>query len=318
MAKYLVTGGCGFIGSHLVDLLVEKGHQVRVIDNCINSSPRFLPPEVEFLPASITDEEEVKHAVKGVDGIFHLAALVSVTDSIDHWHSNHLVNGAATIRLFELSKGVPTIFASSAAVYGNRLELPHLEEMQPSPLSPYAVDKYGSEMQAKLAWELFQTPTLCFRFFNVYGPRQNPSSPYSGVISKFAEAVTQNQPLTIFGDGKQGRDFIFVKDVAESLFKAIGSLHRGAGVYNLCTGQGITINDLAQLMARIAQKKIEIHYKPERPGEIRISLGDPSKAEKELAIRAKTSLEEGLFETLKWLSNPSSRADKLKQTGQIR
>lgn len=299
MLKYLVTGGCGFIGSHIVDRLVEEGHHVRVLDNFANSSPQYLPAQAELVVGSITDDAILKQAIQGIDGIFHLAALVSVTDSIEHWHQNHLVNCSATIRLLELAQGVPVILASSAAVYGDTPELPQREVTLPRPLSPYALDKLTCERHAKLAWDLHRSPTASFRFFNVYGPRQNPFSPYSGVISKFASLLEREAPLTIYGDGEQQRDFIFVKDVAEMLVKTMSSPLKGAGVYNLCSGHSISINALADLMGKITGSAVRKEYAPPRSGEILVSCGDPTKALQVLGLQARTSLIEGLSQLMR-------------------
>ncbi len=298
MLKYLVTGGCGFIGSHVSDRLLEEGHQVRILDNLINSSKQYLPPQAEFMNGSITDDAILKQALQGVDGIFHLAALVSVTDSVAHWHENHQVNCAATIRLLELASGLPIVFASSAAIYGDTPELPQREETIPRPLSPYAIDKLTCEMHAKLAWDLYRTPSASFRFFNVYGPRQNPSSPYSGVISKFADLLAHHAPITIYGDGNQRRDFVYVKDVAEILVQTMSPNLSGAHIYNLCTGHSISINELADLMGQIAGITIKKEYAPSRAGEILVSCGDPSKALKTLGLQPRTPLKQGLCELM--------------------
>lgn len=302
MLKYLITGGCGFIGSHVADRLLAEGHQVRILDNFANSSKQFLPASAELIVGSITDDSILTQAIQGVDGVFHLAALISVTDSITHWHQNHQVNCSATIRLIEQARGLPIIFASSAAVYGDSPELPQNEETTPRPLSPYAVDKLTCEKHFKLAWDLHRTPSACFRFFNVYGPRQNPTSPYSGVISKFAALLANHDPITIYGDGTQRRDFIYVKDVAAILVKTMSMSLRGAEVYNLCTGVSVTINELAGLMARIAGVAVQKKYAPARLGEILISCGDPSKALGVLGLQARTSLVEGLSELMQFHS----------------
>ena len=298
MLKYLVTGGCGFIGSHVTDRLLEEGHHVRILDNLVNSSTQYLQPQTEFVNGSITDKEILKKSLEGIDGIFHLAALVSVTDSVAHWHDNHQVNCAGTLRLLELAQGLPIVFASSAAIYGDAPELPQREETIPHPLSPYAIDKLTCEMHLKLAWDLHRTPSASFRFFNIYGPRQNPSSPYSGVISKFADLLTRNAPITIYGDGNQRRDFVYVKDVAEILVKTMSPSLSGVNIYNLCTGHSISINELADLMGQITGVRVKKEYARARPGEILISFGDPAKALKTLGLQPYTCLEQGLTELL--------------------
>lgn len=298
MAKYLVTGGCGFIGAHLVELLTLLGHDVRVLDDLSNGTKKYLPKGVDFILGSIADETILRLALNGVEGVFHLAAMVSVPESITHWHKNHLVNCGGSVRLFELATGIPIIFASSAAIYGDAPSLPHKEETPPRPLSPYAVDKLACEMHAPLAWHLHRTPSISFRFFNVYGPRQDPRSSYSGVISKFVDQITQHLPITLFGDGNQLRDFVYVKDVVRILVKAMETPFEGAHVYNLCSGIGTSINALAEMMGTLTGLNITKKYLPPRPGEISLSYGDPSKTYQQLGLKTETSLEQGLTELL--------------------
>ena len=290
---YLVTGGCGFIGSHLVDLLVAKGHKVRVLDDLSNSTQINLSEKAEFIRGSITDEALLRQALEGVQRIFHLAAMVSVPESVEHWYKSHLINCGGTIRLFELAKKKPIVFASSSAVYGD-LKFPHREDAHCKPLSPYAVDKRTCEMHAEIAWQLHGTPSIACRFFNVYGPRQNPSSPYSGVISKFAAQLQRKETLTIYGDGEQKRDFIYVKDIVKMLDKSMEFLKEGAHIYNFCTGNARTINKLVDLMERAAQVSLKKEYVSTRPGDIFVSQGDPSKAWHEMGLKAEISLEAGL------------------------
>lgn len=291
---YLVTGGCGFIGSHLVDLLIEQGYGVRVLDDLSNSSRINLSPHAEFLLGSVCDKNIWKKALKGVKGVFHLAALVSVYESIAHWHKAHLINCSGTVALLEIARDIPIIFASSAAIYGDSGHMPLHEELPPNPLSPYAVDKLACEMHARLAWQLYRTPSIAFRFFNVYGPRQNPLSSYSGVITKFANQIMRNEPLVIYGDGNQQRDFIYVQDIVSILSQAMETPFEGAHTYNLCTGKTYSINMLADLIGCITGRPVKKDYRPERCGEIRISHGDPVKIFKEKGLRAQMSLEQGL------------------------
>jgi UDP-glucose 4-epimerase len=295
---YLVTGGCGFIGSHLVELLLTQGHRVRVLDDLSNSTKKNLSPQAEFLLGSIADGEIMQRALEGVEGVFHLAAVVSVPESITHWHKAHLINCGGAIRLFERAVKLPIVYASSAAVYGDSAAIPLNEKAPTSPLSPYAVDKLACEMHAQVAWHLHRTPSTGCRFFNVYGPRQNPYSPYSGVISKFSAKIARKEPLTIYGDGNQQRDFIFVKDVAQMLLKAMETLNKGAHIYNFCTGRAHSINELADVMGEIVGVAVKKEYAPPRLGDIRFSLGDPAKTSQELGLKASTPLEKGLRECL--------------------
>lgn len=295
---YLITGGCGFIGSHLADILLKKGHRVRILDDLSSGSKKYLPKEADFICGSITDEKSVQQAVDGIEGIFHLAALVSVQESIAHRHHSHQINCGGTLKLLEYAKKTPIVFASSSAVYGDSC-LPNTETSTCKPLSPYAVDKLSCEYHAQVAWQLFGTPSVACRFFNVYGPRQRDSSPYSGVISRFTRCLIQKEPLTIYGDGNQQRDFIFVRDIARMLYLTMSQLTEGARVYNFCTGRACTINALADLMMKsVPGLQVERNYVPARAGDILISKGDPSKAAKEMHVQAEISLEEGLHRLL--------------------
>lgn len=291
---YLVTGGCGFIGSHLVDFLVNAGYGVHVLDDLSNSSKKYLSPHAKFFFGSIQDESILKQALEGVEGVFHLAAKVSVPESVAHWHKTHQINCGASVLLFELAKTRPIVFASSAAVYGDCKELPLKEESLLRPLSPYAADKLSLEIHAKMAWHLYRIPSIACRFFNVYGPRQNPDSPYSGVISKFIDCILHNKAPIIYGDGQQKRDFIYVKDVVKMLARAMDTLKEGAHVYNFCSGNACSINALADLISKLTGQSIEKEKRPSRQGDIRNSQGDPTKAYVDLGLKAETPLEEGL------------------------
>lgn len=296
MVKYLITGGCGFIGSHLVDLLLEEGHAVHVLDDLSNSTLNHLSKKASFYRGSILDRHVLESALKGVEGIFHLAACVSVPESIQHWHKHHLVNCAGTVNVIDCAPGIPFIYASSSAVYGDHPCLPQKENQPLRPLSPYAIDKLAGEMHLEAAWRFHQTPSVSYRFFNIYGTRQNPNSPYSGVISKFTKMIKERNAITIFGDGEQRRDFVSVKDVVRILAHTMSNLTEGARVYNLCTGADTSINELADLIGQIADVAVEKKYAPQRPGEILISRGDPSKLFKEKGIQAKIPLSEALLE----------------------
>lgn len=298
VVKFLITGGCGFIGSHLAETLVENGYGVRILDDLSNGKKEQIPKEAELIVGSITDPHIWPDVLKGISGVFHLAAIPSVVKSVEEWHASHMVNCGGTIQLFEEAREIPIIYATTAAVYGDAAELPIKESTPARPLSPYAVDKLSCEMHAQLAWHLHQTKNIGFRIFNVFGARQDPRSPYSGVISIFLKQILQKKPLTIYGDGEQKRDFIYVKDVAKMLLKAMEQPFQGADVYNLCSGQEITINALADLMSQIANVKIELIYAPQRTGEVRFSKGDPSKAWNALGIKAETSLYQGLREMM--------------------
>lgn len=298
MAKYLITGGCGFIGSHLVEGLVALGHHVKVLDDLSSGKKNFLPREVELIQGNILEQELVFKALSQVDGCFHLAAISSVEKSIHQWRATTEVNLLGIIHLFEaiakLDNPIPVIYASSAAVYAGNKTFPLNESDLLSPTTPYGVDKIGNEYHAKMAWNLFQIPSIGFRFFNVYGPRQDPSSPYSGVIALFTKQILSGKPVTIFGDGGQVRDFIYVGDIVRYLLVALENSISNAQVFNLCTGQGHTIEKLADLIGKITGKHVKKEFAPPREGDPKMSIGDPMKAINTFGIKADVNLKEGL------------------------
>ncbi len=299
MAKYLVTGGCGFIGSHLVERLIERGDQVRILDDLSTGKRERAAQEAELFIGSITDKDDLKRALSGVDGCFHLAAVASVETSIKRWSATHLVNLFGTIQLFETiakqGHPIPVVYASSAAVYGGLDRLPLKESASISPLSPYGADKLGCEQQAAVAYHLFGIPSVGFRIFNVYGPHQDPSSPYSGVIALFNDRIAQGSPITIFGDGEQQRDFVYVGDVVRFLVAAMERENSQSKLFNLCTGRGTSINRLAELIGEVAQTEVTREYRPPRKGDLPLSIGDPTKAESYFDFKATTTFEEGLW-----------------------
>lgn len=299
MSKYLITGGCGFIGSHLADALIGRGDKVRIIDDLSTGKRENAPQAAELIIGSILDLPLLQSSLQGIEGVFHLAAIPSVQRSIDEWSHVHQVNSGATVQLFEaitkLERKIPVVYASSSAVYGDVGSLPIQEQTPPMPLSPYGIDKLAGEMHARLLWDVFQIPSLSFRFFNVFGPRQDPSSPYSGVISIFSSRIAQNRPVTIFGDGEQRRDFIYVADVVRMMISAITRPMIGAEIFNLCTGKGTTINQLADLIGEVTGVAVKKEYAPPREGDIFCSIGDPSKAKKGLELETQYSLKEGLM-----------------------
>ena len=224
MALYLVTGGCGFIGSHLVEDLLNRGHRVRILDDLSTGKRSNLPAgapsrQCELITGDVIDRELVERCFEGVDHCFHLAAVASVQRSNEDWSGTHRINLTGAINIFDAARRqrVPVVYASSAAVYGDNADTPLQESAQLRPLTAYGADKLGCELHARVASLVHSVPTTGLRFFNVYGPRQCASSPYSGVISIFADRLTRAEPLVVFGDGEQTRDFIFVKDVVAFL-----------------------------------------------------------------------------------------------------
>ena len=242
MATYLVTGGLGFIGSHLAASLIDQGHHVRILDDLSTGHRENAPNGAEVIIGDVADEAIVKKSLENVDGCFHLAAVASVQRSNEAWLETHKANLTGTICILDEARRanvagpIPVVYASSAAVYGDNSEVPLHEESAIKPLSAYGADKYGSELHAFVASNVHMVPTRGFRFFNVYGPRQDPKSPYSGVIAIFAEKLARRQTITIFGDGGQSRDFIYVGDVVRHLIAGMENASQGAAVYNVCTG----------------------------------------------------------------------------------
>jgi len=301
---YLVTGGCGFIGSHLVERLLAGGARVRVLDDLSTGRRANLPRDAELVEGNVADPARLRAALNGVDGCFHLAAVASVVRCNEHWHQSHTANQSATVALFEQARpaamNLPVVYASSAAVYGRARDLPVGEAARTRPLSAYGADKLGCELHAAVGAEVHGLRAIGLRFFNVYGPRQDPHSPYSGVISVFADRMARGQAIRIDGDGQQSRDFIFVADVVEMLVSAMGRLEAvpaasgHAEVFNACTGKATTIAQLATFLGGVLGRTPAIDHGPAREGDIRHSLGSPERARRVLGVSAAVSLEEGL------------------------
>ena len=278
MARYLVTGGAGFIGSHLVDSLLQDGHNVTVIDDLSSGKTANLDPRAVLVKESVLNRSALATALEDTDCCFHLAAKPIVQDTIRDWKHCTEVNLLATINLFEAiaqSPGfaIPIVYASSCAVYGaTGTEGVGLRESDPvDPQSPYAVDKFSCELHARAGGITRGLNSFGARFFNVFGERQDPRSPYSGVVSKFCESLRRGQPLTIFGDGEQTRDFIHVSDIVRLLRKASSEASVDAPVANFGTGTSITINNLAETLIDVSGTTVPINRKAGRPGEVRYS-----------------------------------------------
>jgi nucleoside-diphosphate-sugar epimerase len=309
-SEILVTGGAGFIGSHIVDRLLDEGLKVRVLDNCSTGEKKNLAQHqnkksFQFIEGDIRNFDLVKKTVKGADAVIHEAALVSVTRSVENPLLSNEVNVTGTVNLLKACVDAHVkrfIYASSCAVYGDTETLPNHENLTPKPLSPYAADKLAAENYAKVFHDVYGLETVSLRYFNVYGPRQK-YGPYSGVISIFINLLLENKPPIIYGDGKQTRDFINVKDVVEANMLALSKRKTVGEVFNISTGEATTINKLTETIQKIMGKTFlkPVHTEP-RPGDIKHSYGDISKARRKLEYEPKVQLEKGLSELVKWYS----------------
>jgi len=312
MTFYLVTGGAGFVGSHLVEDLVESGHRVRVLDDLSTGCRGNLPPAVELIEGDVTHAETVQRAFEGIDGCFHLAATASVERCHHEWLRSHRVNLSGTINILDQARRAssdrasPVVYASSAAVYGDCGVAGISEDYPFAPLSSYAADKAACEFQARIAGSVHGVPTTGLRFFNLYGPRQDARSPYSGVISIFADRLLSGRPIEIFGDGEQIRDFTYVGDAVTALRRGMVAASTAAPVVNVCTGIGTSVSQLAELMADLCDAQPVFRHVAARSGDIRISIGDPSRAADHLGFRARTLLPHGLAITLQSIGYESS------------
>jgi UDP-glucose 4-epimerase len=303
MARFLVTGGAGFIGSHLADRLLDQGHAVRVLDDLSSGCRENLPHQVEFILGDVTDRQAVEQAFNGIDGCYHLAAIASVVRSHRDWVRTHQVNLTGTINILEQARRsgrreIPVVYASTAAIYGDCGIVPVAEQSLADPLSAYGADKRACELHARIAGMIHGIPTIGLRFFNLYGPRQNPQSPYSGVIAIFAERLLHGEPIEIFGDGEQVRDFTYIRDAVSALWQAMPAATTNAPIFNVCTGKGTSVRDLAEIMADLCRIELVIYYRPPRSGEVRVSVGDPRRAAEQLGFRAGTRLVDGLATTI--------------------
>ena len=301
MPTYLVTGGAGFIGSHLVDALLGAGYRVRVLDDLSTGKRANLAPGIDLHVGDVGDTATVREAMAGADGCFHLAAIASVARCNEDWCGTHRVNLGGTVAVLDAARAArtPVVYASSAAVYG-ALDGTATEASPTLPLSAYGADKLGSEQHARAGFTVHGVPSVGLRFFNVYGPRQDPASPYSGVISLFAGALAARRGLVLHGDGEQTRDFIYVGDIVAMLVRAmaVAGQEPGALVLNACTGQSTSVATLARTLGELMQTRPALTHGPARPGDVRTSRGDPALAAQVLCLRARTELRTGLEATL--------------------
>lgn len=307
MKKVIVTGGAGFIGSHLTEELARRGYHVTILDDLStgkrdNIEGLLSKKNVDFTQGSVTNFPLLSELFQNAQYVFHQAAIPSVPRSVDSPQFSHEANITGTLNVLLSAKDNhvnKVIYASSSSVYGDTPTFPKKEDMLPSPLSPYAVTKLAGEYYCRVFHQVYGLPTVCLRYFNVYGPRQDPNSQYAAVVPRFIKRSREGNPPIIFDDGEQTRDFTFVKDTVEANILVAES--DACGLFNISRGESITINQLAELIIELVGNKIEpIHQKP-RPGDIRHSLADVSKA-KAFGYEPKYGLEAGLAETIRWFN----------------
>lgn len=303
MSRTLVTGGAGFIGSHLVEALLARGDEVVVLDNLSTGSLENLDGlTVEFIEGDVRDFEVVARAMRGAARVFHQAAFVSVPASMERPEDCYAVNLLGSVHVLQAAReqGVEmVVLASSAAVYGE-WDRPVDETMTRDPLSPYAASKAAMEAAARLFSAQFGLPTLCLRYFNVYGPRQSPHSPYAAAIPLFIEAMLADEPPVIFGDGKQVRDFVYVEDVVRANLAAAEAIEQAGAVLNIAAGETVSIRELVAALREILPEAPGAQFGPPRKGDIFYSAADIHRAETALGYRPKTALKDGLQATVQW------------------
>jgi len=308
MDKFLVTGGAGFIGSNICKKLVLDGCFVRVIDNLLTGKKANLADiidRIEFIEADMGDEAVARSAMKDIDVVLHQGALPSVPRSIDDPAATHkhCVDATFTLLLAARDAGVKRfVYASSSSAYGDTPTLPKVETMPTNPLSPYAAAKLAGEYYAKVFYEVFGLETISLRYFNVFGPHQDPTSQYAAAIPAFVTAILKDKQPTVFGDGEQSRDFTYVDNVVEANLLAARVEHTAGEVLNIACGEAITVNAIIALINDLVGKNIEPLYTDPRPGDIKHSLADISLAEKLLGFKPIVPFEQGLQEAISWYS----------------
>src|ERR1700730_15171165 len=313
MSSYLVTGGAGFIGSHLTEELSRRGHQVRVVDSLITGKRRNLEhiPGVDFLEGDLADMAVAERAVQGVEYVLHEAAIPSVPRSVKDPITSNRANIVASLNLLVAARdaGVKRlVYAGSSSAYGNTSTLPKREDMAPSPLSPYALQKLVAEQYCEMFTRLYGFETVTIRYFNVFGPRQDPGSPYSGVISLFAAALLARPRPIVYGDGEQTRDFTYVANVVDGVLRACEAPRAAGETINVATGGRISLNELLRVMNTIVGTNLQAIYEAARQGDVKDSQADITKAKELLGYTPIVSLEEGLARTLAWCRGESTTA----------
>jgi nucleoside-diphosphate-sugar epimerase len=305
MAQYLVTGGAGFIGSHLAEELVRRGDRVRVVDNLVTGKRQNLAhlPQVEFLEGDLADLDVARRAVDGVDYVLHQAAIPSVPRSVKDPITSNRANIDASLNVLVAARdaGVKrVVYAGSSSAYGNTPTLPKVETMATAPLSPYALQKLVAEQYCQMFTRLYGLETVTIRYFNVFGPRQDPSSPYSGVISLFISAMCEGRRPQIYGDGEHTRDFTYVGNVVDGVLRACTAPEASGEVINVAVGGRISLNQLFRTIRDLVGADVEPIYMDPRPGDVKDSQADIDKARRLLGYEPLVSFEEGLEKTVAW------------------
>ena len=305
MARYLVTGGAGFIGSHLAEELVRRGETVRVVDNLSTGKRQNLShvPSVEFIEGDLADLDVARRAVKGIDYVLHQAAIPSVPRSVEDPITSNRANIDASLNVLVAARdaGVKRlVYAGSSSAYGNTPTLPKVETMAPAPLSPYALQKLVAEQYCQMFTRLYGLQTVTTRYFNVFGPRQDPSSPYSGVISIFISALCEGRQPTIYGDGEHTRDFTYVANVVDGVLRACTADNASGEVINVATSGRISLNTLFNTVRDLVGSTVEPIYAEPRAGDVKDSQADISKAKRVLGYQPSVTFEAGLAKTVEW------------------
>lgn len=312
--QYVVTGGAGFIGSHTVEELVRRGETVVVLDDLSSGKEENLAEirsKISFIKGSITDLEAVRKAMQSADYVVHLAARTSVPRSVKDPLETNKVNVEGTLNVLVAARDAKVkrvVFAASSSAYGETPTLPKVETMQPEPISPYGVAKYAGELYAQMFGRVYGLENVCLRYFNIFGPRQDPSSPYSGVLAKFCTAFLEGAPPTVFGDGEQSRDFTYVENAVAANLLACEAPNVSGKVFNIGTGGRVTLNQTLALLAQLNGTALEAKYEPSREGDIRDSQADITQARELLQYEPGVSFEEGLRRTCDWYREAQTKA----------
>ena len=315
MSSFLVTGGAGFIGSHLVEELIRRGERVRIVDSFITGKRQNLAhlPKIEVVEGDLGDLSVAQAATASMDYVLHQAAIPSVPRSVDDPITSNRANIDATLNVLVAARDAHVkrvVYAGSSSAYGDTPTLPKREDMATRPLSPYALQKLVGEQYMQMFTALYGLETVTIRYFNVFGPRQDPSSPYSGVISVFTRALLENRAPTIYGDGEQTRDFTYIANVVDGVLRAC-SAHVSGMVLNVATGSRISLNELFRALRELTGRHVNPSYAPARAGDVRDSQADISRAKQLLEYEPLVPFDEGLRRTVEWYRTQDAAAKRL-------